>query len=109
MYSYLSSSVLLLTGVDQVFCLLYSRLKASNDGTQCTQSTRSLVAGVIAPIPIGFAVVVDHLVGVPYTGASMNPARSFGPAFISGQYGSAHWIYWFGPCFGAAFASATYK
>jgi aquaporin related protein len=66
-------------------------------------------AGVIAPIPIGFAVLVDHLVGVPYTGASMNPARSFGPALVSGHWGRAHIIYWFGPCFGASLASAIYR
>ncbi|KAG0555497.1 hypothetical protein KC19_12G173300 [Ceratodon purpureus] len=65
--------------------------------------------GVIAPIPIGFAVLVDHLVGVPYTGASMNPARSFGPALVSGHWGRAHIIYWFGPCFGASMASAIYR
>lgn len=68
-----------------------------------------LLAGVIAPIPIGFAVLVDHLVGVPYTGASMNPARSFGPALVSGHWGRAHIIYWFGPCFGASLASAIYR
>lgn len=68
-----------------------------------------LFAGVIAPIPIGFAVLVDHLVGVPYTGASMNPARSFGPALVSGHWGRAHVIYWFGPCFGASLASAIYR
>ncbi|MCO5614041.1 hypothetical protein L7F22_068321 [Adiantum nelumboides] len=65
--------------------------------------------GVIAPLPIGFAVLVDHLVGVPYTGASMNPARSFGPAVVSGAWSKNFWIYWFGPCFGAAFASALYR
>ncbi|GAQ81723.1 aquaporin [Klebsormidium nitens] len=67
--------------------------------------------GVIAPLPIGFAVLVDHLVGVPYTGtcASMNPARSFGPALVSGSFTSAHWIYWFGPCIGAALAAFVYK
>ncbi|KAH7295860.1 hypothetical protein KP509_27G068900 [Ceratopteris richardii] len=65
--------------------------------------------GVIAPIPIGFAVLVDHLVGVPYTGASMNPARSFGPAFVSGAWSNNFWIYWFGPCIGATLASALYR
>ncbi|MCO5557704.1 hypothetical protein L7F22_011275 [Adiantum nelumboides] len=65
--------------------------------------------GVIAPLPIGFAVLVDHLVGVPYTGASMNPARSFGPAVVSGAWSKSFWIYWFGPCFGATFASALYR
>lgn len=74
-----------------------------------TNSLPHLFAGVIAPIPIGFAVLVDHLVGVPYTGASMNPARSFGPALVSGHWGRSHIIYWFGPCFGASLASAIYR
>nr|QJD39011.1 major intrinsic family protein [Zygnema circumcarinatum] len=65
--------------------------------------------GVIAPLPIGFAVVVDHLVGVPFTGASMNPARSFGPAFVTSQWGKSHWIYWVAPCLGAALAASVYR
>lgn len=47
--------------------------------------------------------------GVPYTGASMNPARSFGPALVSGYFGSAHLVYWVAPCFGATMASALYR
>ena len=39
----------------------------------------------------------------------MNPARSFGPALVSGHCGRAHIIYWFGPCFGASLASAIYR
>ncbi len=64
---------------------------------------------MIAPIPIGFAVLVDHLVGVPYTGASMNPARTFGPALVSGNWGRAPLVYWIGPCLGAVLASAVYR
>jgi glycerol uptake facilitator-like aquaporin len=71
--------------------------------------TLNWTAGVIAPIPIGFVVVVDHLVGVPYTGASMNPARTFGPALVSGFWGRAPLVYWFGPCSGAVLASAIYR
>ena len=62
----------------------------------------------IAPLAIGLAVLVDHLIGVPLTGASMNPARSFGPALVSGTW-DAHWLYWAGPLLGGGLAALTYK
>ncbi|XP_021963501.1 aquaporin AQPAe.a [Folsomia candida] len=43
----------------------------------------------------------------PFTGASMNPARSFGPSFISG-YWKNHWIYWVGPISGAFAGTISY-
>ena len=62
---------------------------------------------VLAPIAIGFAVLIDHFVGVPLTGASMNPARSFGPALISNTW-EDHWVFWVGPLAGAALAGLIY-
>jgi aquaporin TIP len=56
---------------------------------------------------IGLAVAVDILVGGPYTGASMNPARSFGPAVAGGVWNS-HWIYWLGPIIGGTVAALAY-
>ncbi len=44
--------------------------------------------------------------GGPVTGASMNPARSFGPALASGIW-TAHWLYWLAPLLGAALAAAA--
>lgn len=38
----------------------------------------------------------------------MNPARSFGPALLAGDF-SNHWVYWIGPFTGAVFAALTYK
>ena len=64
--------------------------------------------GQIAPLAIGFAVLVDHLVGVPLTGASMNPARSFGPALVSGEWVN-HWVYWVGPLAGGLVAASIYR
>jgi aquaporin-4 len=54
-------------------------------------------------LAIGGMIFLIHLVGVPLTGASVNPARTFGPALISG-YWDFHWIYWAGPIIGAIIA-----
>lgn len=62
----------------------------------------------LAPIAIGLAVLVDHLIGVPLTGASMNPARSFGPALIANSWAD-HWIYWIGPLLGGGAAALVYQ
>jgi MIP family channel proteins len=63
--------------------------------------------GHVAPIAIGLAVFIDHFVGVPLTGASMNPARSFGPAVIS-DFWDDQWVYWIGPLIGAGIAAVLY-
>ncbi len=52
---------------------------------------------------IGGMIFLDHIVGVPLTGASMNPARTFGPALVSGFW-DYHWIYWAGPIVGGVIA-----
>jgi len=54
-------------------------------------------------ISIGGMVFLLHLVGVPLTGASMNPARTFGPAVISGFW-ELHWLYWLAPIIGGIIA-----
>ncbi|MEW5840544.1 aquaporin [Nitrososphaera sp.] len=64
---------------------------------------RKAAAG-FAGAAIGTMIFLLHLVGVPLTGASMNPARTFGPAVISG-YWDFHWIYWAGPIVGALAAA----
>ncbi len=61
-----------------------------------------------AGFAIGMTVLLDHLIGIPLTGASMNPARSFGPALISGAWG-AHWVYWVGPIIGGLIAALAYQ
>ncbi|EHK97447.1 putative Aquaporin-1 [Glarea lozoyensis 74030] len=63
----------------------------------------------IAPIGIGLSLFVAELTGVYFTGGSVNPARSFGPAVVSHTFASYHWIYWVGPILGSLLASAFYK
>jgi aquaporin-4 len=54
-------------------------------------------------LAIGGMIFLIHLVGVPLTGASVNPARTLGPAIISG-YWTNHFMYWVGPIIGAVIA-----
>ncbi|PHT46335.1 putative aquaporin TIP3-2 [Capsicum baccatum] len=64
--------------------------------------------GIIAPLAIAFIVGANVLVGGPFEGASMNPARAFGPALIGWRWRN-HWIYWLGPFIGAAIAGLLYE
>lgn len=48
----------------------------------------------MGPLGIGLSLFVAELAGVGYTGGSLNPARSFGPAVASLKFPSYHWIYW---------------
>ncbi|KAL5730602.1 hypothetical protein ACHQM5_003403 [Ranunculus cassubicifolius] len=63
--------------------------------------------GTIAPIAIGFIVGANILAAGPFSGGSMNPARSFGPAVASGDF-SQNWIYWVGPLIGGGLAGLIY-
>ncbi|KAK6153657.1 hypothetical protein DH2020_013296 [Rehmannia glutinosa] len=64
--------------------------------------------GTIAPIAIGFIVGANILAAGPFSGGSMNPARSFGPAVASGDF-SGNWIYWVGPLIGGGLAGLIYS
>lgn len=66
-------------------------------------------ATFIAPVGIGLALFVAELSGVYFTGGSLNPARSFGPAVIAANFNGYHWIYWVGPGLGTLVAVGFYK
>jgi len=63
-----------------------------------------------AGVAIGLSLVLIHLVGIPITGTSVNPARSLGPAIIVGGTAlSQLWLFWIAPITGALLAAAVYR
>lgn len=64
--------------------------------------------GQAAALAIGATVGLEALMGGPVSGASMNPARSFGPALAAGDF-TAHWVYWAGPIVGMVLGSQVYR
>jgi aquaporin NIP len=71
-------------------------------------ATDTRAVGAAAAIAIGGAVGLDALFGGPVTGASMNPARSFGPALAAGEW-QDFWVYVAGPVVGAAAGALAYQ
>lgn len=62
-----------------------------------------------APIAIGLGLTLIHLVGIPITNTSVNPARSTGPAlFVGGWAVQQLWLFWLAPIVGAAIAGIVY-
>ena len=64
--------------------------------------------GAVAGLVIGGALVLVHLLGIPFTGTSVNPARTFGPALFNGSL-SIYWSFLVGPLAGGALAAVVYK
>ena len=71
-------------------------------------ATDTRAVGPAAAIAIGGTVLLDILVGGGVSGASMNPARSFGPALASGAW-NHFWIYVIGPVVGASLGALAYQ
>jgi aquaporin TIP len=62
----------------------------------------------IAGLAIGLTITMDVLIGLPLTGAAMNPARAFGPELVANVWGDA-WVWYAGPLLGAAVAALVYE
>jgi glycerol uptake facilitator-like aquaporin len=71
-------------------------------------ATDTRAVGAAAAIAIGLTVGLDALVGGPLTGASMNPARSLGPAVASSTW-TDFWLYLVGPLVGAVLGAFAYE
>ncbi|KAI3430305.1 hypothetical protein D9Q98_004901 [Chlorella vulgaris] len=69
-----------------------------------TAISKKSLARAQAPLAIGFAVFCAHAVLLPIDGCSINPARSLGPAIVSGTWPSTFWVFIVGPFVGALFA-----
>src|SRR5262245_59428522 len=64
----------------------------------------------LAPLAIGFGLTLIHLISIPVTNTSVNPARSTGPAiFVGGWALQQLWLFWVAPIIGAAIAGAAYS
>jgi aquaporin Z len=73
-------------------------------------STSSKAPAGFAGIPIGISLVIIHIVGIPITGTSVNPARSIGPAlFAGGAAISQLWLFIVAPLIGAVIAGLVWK
>jgi aquaporin Z len=72
-------------------------------------ATDSRAPAGFAPIPIGLALCLIHLIAIPVTNVSVNPARSTGPALFVGDWAIAQlWLFWLAPIGGAALAGFAY-
>jgi MIP family channel proteins len=71
-------------------------------------ATDERAARSMSGVAIGLAVGMGALFAGPLTGGSMNPARSFGPAVVVGEW-SSHWLYWAAPCVGAVGGAWAYQ
>ncbi len=73
-------------------------------------STHERVPKGFAGLSIGMSLVLIHLVGIPITGTSVNPARSLGPAvFVGGDALSQLWLFWVAPIVGGVLAALVWK
>ena len=82
------------------FVFIYTILGVTSD------EKKSSVAGII----IGLTLTFVHIMGIPLTGTSVNPARSLAPAlFLGGQALSQVWVFIVAPFIGSALAAITFK
>ncbi len=73
-------------------------------------ATRHDLPGGFAPIAIGLGLTLIHLISIPVTNTSVNPARSTGPAlFVGGTAISQLWMFWVAPIIGGVLAGVVYK
>ena len=81
-----------------IFVLLILGVTSTKENSRC------------AGLMIGLTLTVVHILGIPFTGTSVNPARSFGPALLAGGLALKQvWLFLLAPCVGAVIAAVTWK
>jgi len=100
-YQYSVAAVFVIEVALTFFLVMVILFSTRSDGT----------ARNLAPLGIGFALLLVNLVGIPVDGASVNPARSFAPAVLSSTWSNANWaigqdwLFWVAPIIGGLFAA----
>jgi len=92
------------------YLLVYVVLETAVNTKAVTADDGTMIRGqkqTLAPLAIGLAVFLAHVVLVPITGCSINPTRSFGPSVVANSW-DHHWLWWVGPCTGAVLAAFTW-
>lgn len=74
--------------------------------TACNSKSKDI--RTLAPVAIGYTVFVAHLLLIPFTSCSINPARSLGPAIVSGTWGEDFWVFIVGPTVGGLVAAPVH-
>ena len=80
-----------------------------------TDSTKNESQVILTPLAIGLCIYCCHVIGIPFTGTSINPTRSFASAIAaSGVQGCEHvwdnhWIFWLAPLLGGWFGTSVYQ
>jgi aquaporin Z len=73
-------------------------------------ATDERAPAAMAPLAIGLALTLIHLVSIPVTNTSVNPARSTGPALIVGGWALQQlWLFWVAPIVGAVLAGGLWR
>ena len=73
-------------------------------------ATDSRAHGALAPLAIGLTLTIIHLISIPVTNTSVNPARSTGPAIFVGGWALAQlWLFWLAPIVGGAAGGFAYR
>jgi len=73
-------------------------------------ATDKRVPAGFAPIPIGLVLTLIHLISIPVTNTSVNPARSTGPALFEGAWAIQQlWLFWLAPIVGATLGGLLYR